>query len=122
MQGTKHSLDFYQKDTPILFSVFAEEHGLGATLVFIGFGAITYIGLEIARTTKDTFAGLLAVGLAAFIFIEFTINIAMVLGIFPVVGLPLPFFSYGSSLLLSICVALGLLVSIDRNSSGISKH
>ena len=51
---------------------------------------------------------------------EFTINIAMVMGLFPVVGLPLPFFSYGGSLLLTICVSLGLLISINRTIRTVS--
>ncbi|MFW7379695.1 MAG: rod shape-determining protein RodA [Oligoflexus sp.] len=124
MQGTQAQLRFLpERHTDFVFSVFAEEHGFwGAALVFISFGVLTYIALEIARTAKDTFSGLLAIGVAGLIFMEFTINVAMVLGIFPVVGLPLPFFSYGSSLLLTVCVALGLLVSINRATIGRSKH
>jgi rod shape determining protein RodA len=120
MQGTQAQLKFLpERHTDFVFSVFAEEHGFwGAALVFAAFGVLTYIALEIARTAKDTFTGLLAVGIAALIFLEFTINVAMVLGVFPVVGLPLPFFSYGSSLLLTVCVALGLLVSINRATNG----
>lgn len=123
MQGTQTQLRFLpERHTDFVFSVFAEEHGFwGAALVFVCFGILTYIALEISRTAKDTYSGLLAIGVAALIFMEFTINVAMVLGIFPVVGLPLPFFSYGSSLLLTVCVALGLLVSISRSISGLSK-
>lgn len=123
MQGTQAQLKFLpERHTDFVFSVFAEEHGFwGGAVIFLSFGVLTYIALEIARNAKDTFSGLLAVGIAAFIFLEFSINIAMVLGIFPVVGLPLPFFSYGSSLLLTVCVALGLLVSINRATCGISQ-
>lgn len=123
MQGTQAQLRFLpERHTDFVFSVFAEEHGFwGAAIVFICFGALTYIALEIARTAKDTYSGLLAVGIASLIFMEFVINVAMVLGVFPVVGLPLPFFSYGSSLLLTVCVALGLLVSINRSATGLSK-
>lgn len=123
MQGTQAHLKFLpERHTDFVFSVFAEEHGFwGGMLIFVLFGALTLIALDIARSSKDTFSGMLAVGIAFFVFWEFTINIAMVLGIFPVVGLPLPFFSYGSSLLLTVCVGLGLLVSINRNTYGLSK-
>jgi rod shape determining protein RodA len=72
--------------------------------------------MNIAKRSQDTFKTLTAVGCSAFIFIEFVINIAMVLGLFPVVGMPLPFFSYGGSSLLTICIAVGILISIDRSN------
>lgn len=122
MQGTQAQLKFLpERHTDFVFSVFAEEHGFwGGALIFITFGILTYLALESARTAKDTFSSLLAIGIAAFIFVEFTINIAMVMGLFPVVGLPLPFFSYGGSLLLTICVSLGLLISINRTIRTVS--
>ena len=107
-----------ERHTDFAFSVLAEEHGfIGGSLVFCLFAALAILALNVSRQAKDTFSKMLAIGIAAFLFFEFTINVAMVLGIFPVVGLPLPFFSYGSSLLLTICVALGLLVSIMRTSN-----
>jgi len=122
MQGTQAQLKFLpERHTDFVFSVFAEEHGFwGGALIFVTFGILAYLALESARTAKDTFSSLLAIGIAAFIFIEFTINIAMVMGLFPVVGLPLPFFSYGGSLLLTICVSLGLLISINRTVRTVS--
>jgi len=118
LKGTQTQLQFLPaRHTDFIFSVFAEEHGFwGGTIIFICFGILTYIALEIAREAKDTFCALLAVGIAALIFIEFLINVGMVLGVFPVVGVPLPFFSYGGSAMLTICAALGLLVSISRDS------
>lgn len=118
LQGTQTQLAFLPaRHTDFIFSVFAEEHGFwGGTVVFVLFGAIAYIGLEIARESRDAFSSLLAVGIAALIFIEFFINVAMVLGIFPVVGMPLPFFSFGGSSLITVCVCIGLLVSIDRDN------
>ena len=119
MQGTQAHLKFLpERHTDFIFSVFAEEHGFwGCCFIFALFGALTFIILDIAKNTRDTFSGLLAIGIGALIFLEFVINIAMVLGMFPVVGLPLPFFSYGSSLLLTVCIGLGLLVSINRSST-----
>ena len=118
MQGTQAQLRFLpERHTDFIFSVFAEEHGFwGGVFVFSLFLAITYIALAIARQSKDVFCSLLAVGIAAFLFLEFTINIAMVLGLFPVVGLPLPFFSYGSSNLLTVYLALGFLIAISREN------
>lgn len=118
MQGTQAHLKFLpERHTDFVFSVFAEEQGfVGALAVFTLFTAISYIALDIARHTRDTFSGLVAVGIAAFVFFEFAINAAMVMGIFPVVGVPLPFFSHGSSLMLTMCVALGLLIGIYRTS------
>lgn len=69
-----------------------------------------------ARTARDNFSSMLAIGIGSLIFVEFTINVAMVLGIFPVVGMPLPFFSYDGSSMVTICVCLGLLIAIDRDS------
>jgi rod shape determining protein RodA len=59
---------------------------------------------------------MLAIGIGSLIFVEFTINVATVLRIFPVVGMPLPFFSYGGSSIVTICVRLDLLIAIDRDS------
>lgn len=120
MQGTQTQLQFLpERHTDFIFSVFAEEHGFAGTLLtFVLFGTLCYIALEVARQAKDTFTGLLAIGLTAFLFLEFVINTAMVLGLFPVVGIPLPLFSYGGSSYLSVCIALGALVAVDRENLG----
>ncbi|MEY4631928.1 MAG: rod shape-determining protein RodA [Pseudomonadota bacterium] len=121
MQGTQTQLQFLpERHTDFIFSVFAEEHGfIGAVVAFVLFGALSYVALEIARQAKDSFTSLLAVGLTAFLFLEFVINAAMVLGMFPVVGIPLPLFSYGGSAYLSVCIALGALIAIDRENLGL---
>lgn len=118
LKGTQTQLQFLPaRQTDFVFSVFAEEHGfIGATLVFILFAILSYCALEIARGAKNSFSILLAVGITALIFIEFLINVAMVLGVFPVVGMPLPFFSYGGSSLLTVCASMGILVAIERES------
>jgi cell division protein FtsW (lipid II flippase) len=59
---------------------------------------------------------MLAIGIGSLIFVEFTINVATVFGVFPAVGMPLPFFSYGGSSIATICVRLDLLIAIDRDS------
>jgi rod shape determining protein RodA len=124
LQGTQTQLQFLpMRHTDFVFSVFAEEHGFwGSIVLFLVFAGIAYVALEIARQAKDTFCSLVAIGLAAILLIQFTINIAMVLRMFPVVGLPLPFFSYGGSSLLTVCLAMGLLVSIDRENRGLIRN
>ena len=123
LQGTQTQLQFLPaRHTDFIFSVFAEEHGFwGCTIIFILFTSLSYIALEIARESRDCFNSLLAVGVSAIIFVEFTLNVAMVLGMFPVVGMPLPFFSYGGSALLTVCIAIGLLISIDRENAAGSR-
>ena len=120
LQGTQTQLQFLpERHTDFIFSVFAEEHGFaGAALVFALFLGLTYVGLTVARQAKDTFSALLAAGLSAFFFVEFLINMAMILGLFPVVGIPLPLFSFGGSALLSVACGLGMLVAIDRENFG----
>lgn len=124
MQGTQTQLAFLpMSHSDFVFSVFAEEHGFrGAAVVVLLFLGITYVALEIARQAKDTFSALLAVGLAAFLFFGTTINIMMVLRMFPVVGVPLPFFTAGGSILLTVFASLGLLVAIERESLGLTKQ
>ena len=118
MAGTQTQLQFLPaRHTDFIFAVFSEEHGfLGTSVVFILFVTLIYMGLAIAKNGKDVFASLLAVGMTGIIFVSFAINTAMVLGLFPVVGVPLPFFSYGGTAMIVFCAAIGILVSIERES------
>ena len=117
LQGTQSQLHFLPaRHTDFALAVFAEEHGfLGTLLVLLLFGAFTWLGLQIAvRAAENYFSALLAIGLTAKIFVEFTVNTAMIAGLFPVVGTPLPFFSFGGSSLLANSCAIGLLIAVDR--------
>ena len=118
LQGTQTQLQFLPaKHTDFIFAVFAEEHGFfGATLLFGLFVTLVYMGLAIAKQGKDIFSSLLAIGMTGIIFVSFMINTSMVLGLFPVVGVPLPFFSYGGTALIMFCASLGILVGIERDS------
>jgi rod shape determining protein RodA len=118
LEGTQTQLQFLPaRHTDFIFSVFAEEHGfLGATILFGLFITLIYMGLAIAKQGKDIFSALLAVGMTSIIFVSFMINTAMVLGLFPVVGVPLPFFSYGGTAMIMFCTSLGILVAIERES------
>lgn len=117
LQGSQSQLQFLPaRHTDFAFAVFAEEHGfLGAMLVILLFSTVTYVGIQIAKSARDTFSCLVAIGLTTKIFVEFAINSAMIIGIFPVVGTPLPFFSFGGSSLVASSATLGLLMAIARN-------
>lgn len=118
LDGTQTQLQFLPaRHTDFIFAVFAEEHGfLGATILFAMFVTLVYMGLAIAKHGKDIFSSLLAIGMTAIIFVSFMINTSMVLGLFPVVGVPLPFFSYGGTAMIMFCASLGILVGIERDS------
>ncbi|NJD39723.1 MAG: rod shape-determining protein RodA [Geobacter sp.] len=115
VQGTQSQLRFLpEQHTDFAFSVFAEEWGFAGTLILI----ILYLclilwGLNIARRCNDRLGGLLAVGVTAMLFWHTVINIGMVIGLFPVVGVPLPFFSYGGTSMITSMVGVGILQSIS---------
>jgi rod shape determining protein RodA len=115
VKGTQAQLRFLpEQHTDFAFSVFAEEWGFFGTLVLI----ILYLclilwGLNIARRCNDRLGGLLAVGVTAMLFWHAVINIGMVIGLFPVVGVPLPFFSYGGTSMITSMVGVGILQSIS---------
>lgn len=96
------------------FSVLAEEWGFagGATLLALYAGLLLW-GLAIAANSKDGFGGMLAVGVVSMLLWPAVINVAMVLGLAPVIGVPLPLVSYGGSQLLANLVALGLLLNVS---------
>ncbi len=123
LQGTQSQLQFLPaRHTDFAFAAFAEEHGFWASLVvFVLFAALTYVALEIGRQAKDSFKSLFAIGIAALLFVSIFINIAMVLGLFPVVGIPLPFFSFGGTALIVNCASIGILTSINRDTLGQNK-
>ena len=120
MNGTQTHLKFLpMSHSDFIFSVFSEEYGfIGSSLVVLSFAAVGCLSLLIAKQSKSTFCSLLAIGLGAFLFMEFAINVAMVLRMFPVKGLPLPFFSFGGSNLLTSTIAVALLIIIDRDNRG----
>jgi len=94
--------------------VLAEEWGfVGSCLVLSLYFSMLLWGLWIARNSKDAFGAMLAVGLVGTLFWPAAINVAMVLGLAPVIGVPLPLFSYGGSALLSASIALGLMLNVS---------
>jgi rod shape determining protein RodA len=115
LEGTQTHLRFLPtQHTDFVFSVLAEEWGFaGATLVLVTYLTLLLWGLVIARRSKESFGAMLAIGLVGCLFWPAAINVAMVLGLAPVIGLPLPFFSYGGSALVAALVAVGLLLNIS---------
>lgn len=115
LKGTQTQLRFLpEHQTDFIFSVFAEEWGfLGGMVLLILFLSLIFWGLRIARQSRDLTGTLIAYAVTMLIFWEVLINIGMVLGIVPVVGIPLPFFSYGGSALVVLMMGVGLLMNIS---------
>ncbi|MBW2275290.1 MAG: rod shape-determining protein RodA [Deltaproteobacteria bacterium] len=114
-EGTQTQLRFLPtQHTDFIFSVLAEEWGFAGSCAVLGlYCAMLLWGLWIARNAKDGFGALLAVGLVGTLFWPAAINVAMVLGLAPVIGVPLPLFSYGGSALLAAGISLGLLLNVS---------
>ena len=115
MGGTQSKLGFLpEQQTDFIFSALGEEWGLIGTLVVVGlFLTLILWGLRIAVESKDRFGAILVFGVVAMLFWHTFINIGMVLGIFPVVGIPLPLLSYGGSFLVSTLVGIGILLNVS---------
>ena len=115
LHGTQSHLRFLpEQHTDFAFSVFAEEWGfIGCLAVLILYLCLILWGLQIADTCNDRFGSLLAVGVTAMLFWHILINVGMVLGLFPVVGVPLPFFSYGGTSMITSMVGVGILLNIS---------
>ena len=102
--------------TDMIFAVIGEELGLvGAALLMAGYAAFAYAGLRLAITCKDPFGKRLAAGITALICGQATINLAAVLGLAPLTGIPLPFVSYGGSSLVIALLSVGILLNIARS-------
>jgi len=114
-EGTQTQLRFLPtQHTDFAFSVLAEEWGfLGSALVLTVYAMMLLWALLIARNSKDTFGAVLAIGLMGTLLWPAAINVAMVLGLAPVIGVPLPLFSYGGSALISASLTIGLLLNIS---------
>ena len=116
MQGTQTHLEFIpERTTDFIFAAFSEEFGLvGNAAVIAGFIFLIVRSLMIAADGPTLFARLLAASLATIFFAYAFVNMGMVSGILPVVGVPLPFISYGGTALVTLGLALGMLLSIAK--------
>lgn len=115
-QGSQSHLNYLpEPHTDFVFATMAEEWGLaGGLFVLAAFGMILYWGWKVARASRDRFASLLAGGMVATIFFYVAVNLLMVMGMAPVVGIPLPFMSHGGSSMLTNMICLGVLMMVDR--------
>ncbi len=114
LAGTQCQLYFLpEQHTDFVFSVFAEEWGfVGSGVLLLLYAGLTLWGLQVVRTCKERFGQLLALGVTALLFWQVFINLCMVTGLMPVVGIPLPLFSYGGSSLITTFLAVGILLNI----------
>jgi rod shape determining protein RodA len=117
MQGTQTHLEFIpERTTDFIFAAFSEEFGLVGTLgLLLAFTFLLLRGLFIAAEAPTLFARLLAGSITLSIFTYVFVNMGMVSGILPVVGIPLPFVSYGGTAMVTMGLALGMLMSIARS-------
>ncbi|WP_222519318.1 rod shape-determining protein RodA [Spiribacter salinus] len=117
MNGTQAHLDFIpEQHTDFVFAVLAEELGLLGVIILLSlYGMIIARSLWIAREAQDNFSRLLAGALALTFFIYCSINMGMVAGLLPVVGLPLPLVSYGGSSMVTLLAGFGILMSIHSH-------
>ena len=118
LNGTQSHLHYLpEQHTDFIFPAMAEDWGLLGGLFLIGCFALLFRwGMRVAEDAKGRFARLTAAGLTMTIFFYFAINLLMVVGLAPVVGIPLPLFSYGGSAMLTVMICLGILMSIDRET------
>ncbi len=114
MQGTQGHLHFLpERHTDFAFAVWGEEWGFIGSMIFLGcYFSMLLWGLYVGITAKDRFGTLLAYGVVMLIFFQAVINLFMIMGWLPVVGIPLPLVSYGGSSLLTTIAALGILMNV----------
>jgi len=118
LNGTQSHLQFLpEQHTDFIFAAMAEEWGLvGGIVVLIALGVLLGWGMRVSMRAKGRFEKLLAAGLTSIIFFYAAINLLMVMGLAPVVGIPLPFLSWGGSAMMTVMMCLGLLMGIDRQN------
>jgi rod shape determining protein RodA len=117
LNGTQAHLEFIpERHTDFIFAVFSEEFGLiGNLVLLVLYSLLVARGLVIARDAATLFGRLLAGSIALQFFVYAFVNMGMVSGILPVVGVPLPFLSYGGTALLTLFIGVGMLMSIQRH-------
>ncbi|MBT6276733.1 MAG: rod shape-determining protein RodA, partial [Chromatiales bacterium] len=115
--GTQSQLDFLpERSTDFIFAVLSEEFGLvGVTVLLIAYAFVIGRGLYLTLTAQETFGRLLGGGIVLTFFVYVFVNIGMVSGLLPVVGLPLPLVSYGGTSMVTVMAAFGLLMSLHTH-------
>lgn len=115
-EGSQSHLQYLpEPHTDFVFATMAEEWGLlGGLFVLVVFAIVLNWGLSVARASQDRFSQLLAGGMVATVFFYVAINLMMVMGLAPVVGIPLPFMSHGGSSMMTNMICIGMLMMVNR--------
>lgn len=114
MKGTQSQLEFLpERHTDFIYSVLSEEHGFVGSVAVMGLFCFLFVtGIRIASNARDKFGALLTVGVLCYVFWHMFVNVGMVIGLLPIVGVPLPLLSYGGSSMLTTMAGLGLVSSV----------
>ncbi|MFZ9045536.1 MAG: rod shape-determining protein RodA [Cyclobacteriaceae bacterium] len=117
LEGTQTKFDFVPaQTTDFIFCTVGEEQGwLGSSVIIMLFGLLIFRITQLAERQKSSFVRIYGYSVAGIIFFHFAINIAMTIGLFPVIGIPLPFFSYGGSSLWSFTIMLFIFLKLDSH-------
>jgi rod shape determining protein RodA len=123
LNGSQSHLDYLPEGhTDFVFATMVEEWGLvGGALLIFAFAFVIRWGMRVANNAKSRFAQLTAAGLSATIFFYVSINLMMVMGLAPVVGVPLPLVSFGGSAVMTVMLCLGLLMALERQQRTTSR-
>ena len=116
LAGTQNQLNFLpERHTDFIFSVIGEEWGLlGGIVLVYSYAIIIYCGFKIARHNKDPFGQLVAIGIVTILAMQVVINIGMVMGLLPVVGITLPMISYGRTSFMVFAILIGFLLNLSK--------
>jgi rod shape determining protein RodA len=116
LQGSQSHLDYLPEGhTDFVYATMVEEWGLiGGVILILAFALVVRWGMKVAANSRTRFGQLTAAGLTMTIFFYVTINLMMVMGLAPVVGVPLPLVSFGGSAVMTIMICLGILMSLER--------
>jgi rod shape determining protein RodA len=123
LHGSQSHLDYLPEGhTDFVFATMAEEWGLvGGVILICAFAAVIRWGMRVSQNARTRFAQLAAAGLSATIFFYVSINLAMVMGLAPVVGVPLPLVSFGGSAVMTVMLCLGLLMALERQQRTVAR-
>jgi rod shape determining protein RodA len=123
LHGSQSHLDYLPEGhTDFVFATMAEEWGLvGGVLLILAFALVIRWGMQVSQNARTRFAQLAAAGLSATVFFYVAINLMMVMGLAPVVGVPLPLVSYGGSAVMTVMLCLGLLMALERQQRTVSR-
>jgi rod shape determining protein RodA len=122
--GSQKRLAFLPaQHTDFIYSVVGEEFGLVGVVVTLGlFASLVWALIRIASKVTDPFSSMLVFGIACMMLTHIVVNVGMTVGLMPITGIPLPFFSYGGSFMLTCCVAIGVAVRMSRETFGAAYH